>query len=101
MEDKASGIQLIQELKHEEGLYSITEYQPPPGTDKVVRLYNQTALFEAGRVLLRKNAPWLPDYLNELAAFPGSKHDDQVDSTTQALEYGTRVMCKRSIYDNL
>ena len=31
-------------------------------------------------------APWLPDYVNELTSFPGSRYDDQVDSA-QALQY--------------
>ena len=32
-------------------------------------------------------APWLDGYITELIGFPGVKHDDQVDSTTQALDY--------------
>ena len=43
--------------------------------------------FENGRVLLPANAPWLDEYLLELVGFPGTKHDDQVDSTTQALDH--------------
>ena len=31
-------------------------------------------------------APWLADYEQELLSFPLSKHDDQVDSTAQALK---------------
>jgi phage terminase large subunit-like protein len=33
------------------------------------------------------NAPWLGEYVVELVGFPGTKHNDQVDSTTQALHY--------------
>lgn len=99
IEDKASGTQLIQELKSEYFEYRIKAYEPPKAMDKVMRLYSVTSLFEAGRVFLPKSAPWLADYLLELLSFPGSKHDDQVDSTTQALEY---LKSKRpSIYDNL
>jgi phage terminase large subunit-like protein len=29
----------------------------------------------------------LDEYIKELTGFPGAKFDDQVDSTTQALEY--------------
>lgn len=50
-------------------------------------LYAVTNIFQAGRVLLPRQAPWLKDYRAELLGFPGSKHDDQVDSTTQALDY--------------
>ena len=86
IEDKASGTQLIQELKSS-GLYRVTSYDPPPGTDKILRLHAQSAAFEAGRVLLPNKALWLADYERELTSFPGSKFDDQVDSTTQALDY--------------
>jgi predicted phage terminase large subunit-like protein len=100
VEDKASGTQLIQDFKAE-GSCRVKPYLPPSGTDKIVRLYAQTATFESGHVFLPKSAPWLADYLNELAAFPGSKFDDQVDSTTQALEYMTSILRKRTMYDVL
>jgi predicted phage terminase large subunit-like protein len=64
-----------------------------------MRLHDQTTAFEDERVLFPKEAPWLADYLKELAAFPGGKHDDQVDSTSQALEYLTNR--KVSILDLL
>ena len=100
VEDRASGTQLIQELKAE-GMYFAKPYLPPSGSDKVMRLHAQTALFESGNVLFPKSASWLPEYLRELAAFPGGKFDDQVDSTTQALEYFTSVLRKLTIYDVL
>ena len=68
-------------------LFGVTPYSAPSGTDKIMRLYAQTAMFENGRVLMPRRASWLVDYLNELTGFPGSKHDDQVDSTTQALHH--------------
>jgi predicted phage terminase large subunit-like protein len=86
IEDKASGTQLIQDLKSE-GLLGVTAYEPPAGTDKQMRLYAQTAVFENGHVFLPEQAPWLPEYIYELTGFPGTKYDDQVDSTTQALDH--------------
>ncbi len=86
IEDKASGTQLIQDLK-EDGLFGTTAYEPPPGADKVMRLHAQTAMFENGIVRLPKSAPWLHDYVQELTSFPGSKYDDQVNSTTQVLDH--------------
>jgi len=86
IEDKASGTQLIQTLQ-EERLWGVTAYKAPPGADKIMRLHAQTSLFENGLVYLPTQAPWLPDYLTELLSFPGSRKDDQVDSTTQALDY--------------
>ena len=86
IEDKASGTQLIQDLKAD-GVHAVRAYQPPTGTDKIMRLHAQTAAFENGRVLLPSRAPWLADYVTELISFPGSRYDDQVDSTTQALDH--------------
>jgi predicted phage terminase large subunit-like protein len=65
IEDKASGTQLIQDLQNE-GVIGVTEYKPPPGTDKIMRLHAQTAMFENGYVLLPSEAPWLNDYVKEL-----------------------------------
>jgi len=86
IEDKASGTQLIQDLKSE-GIYGIEPYDSPPGSDKLLRLYAQSAEFESGRVRLPRSAPWLDEYRRELTTFPGTKYDDQVDSTTQALDH--------------
>lgn len=86
IEDKASGTQLIQDLKHD-GVLGIKPYEPPSGTDKTMRLHLQTTAFENGLVHLPKQAAWLSDYVAELTTFPGTKFDDQVDSTTQALAH--------------
>jgi predicted phage terminase large subunit-like protein len=85
IEDKASGTQLLQELKRE-GIYNVKAYNPA-GNDKVMRLHAQTAFIENGQLFLPTQAHWLNDYVQELTSFPGSKYDDQVDSTTQALEW--------------
>ena len=86
IEDKASGTQLIQDLK-DDGVFSVQGYDPPPGTDKTLRLHAQTAQIENGRLVLPRSAPWLAEYVRELTSFPGGKFDDQVDSTTQALDH--------------
>ena len=86
IEDKASGSSLIQDLKRE-GLTKVEAYQPPAGQDKIMRLNTLTHIFESGKVFLPKQAPWLADYRLELLGCPGAKHDDQVDSTTQALDF--------------
>jgi predicted phage terminase large subunit-like protein len=85
IEDTASGIQLIQDLRAE-GMHAVTPCTPDGG-DKFMRLWAQTATMEGGFVHLPKEAPWLAEYLHELTTFPGAKHDDQVDSTTQALAW--------------
>ena len=50
-----------------------------------------SAVFEAGQVYLRTQAPWLPDLEAELFAFPGSRHDDQIDSISQALNHPSAI----------
>src|SRR5690242_13656297 len=84
IEDKASGTQLIQELIAD-GCHSVTRYKPE--CDKIMRLHAQTGLIESGFVYIPETAPWLAEYLHELTVFPKGKHDDQVDSTAQFLEW--------------
>ena len=47
----------------------------------------QQGRFEAGRVLLPNEAPWLADFENELLVFPGGRYDDQVDALLLFLEW--------------
>ena len=84
IEDRASGTQLIQDLIGE-GLSHVARYSPDG--DKVMRLHAQSAAIENGFVFVPEDAPWLADYLAELLAFPAGRHDDQVDSTAQALAW--------------
>jgi predicted phage terminase large subunit-like protein len=87
VEDRASGTQLIQELRREH--FSIVQAAPAIDGDKVMRLRAQTAKIEGGFVLFPKEESWLDDYLTELLAFPNAKYDDQVDSTVFALAWST------------
>jgi len=87
IEDRASGTQLIQELIAA-GCSRATRFAPEG--DKIMRLHAQTATIENGFVWLPERAPWLADYLAELTTFPAGRHDDQVDSTAQALAWMKR-----------
>lgn len=82
IEDKTSGTQLIQDLRRD-GLSNIKGVIP--NGDKVMRMNAQTAQFEGGFVVLPTKAHWLDTFVTELTSFPKGKHDDQVDSTSQAL----------------
>ena len=84
IEDKASGTQLIQELR-EAGVSTVTCYKLEG--DKIMRLNAQTGATEGGFVHLPREAHWLADYLHELMTFPRGRYDDQVDSTAQALAW--------------
>jgi predicted phage terminase large subunit-like protein len=81
VEDAGAGTALVQELR---GAVSGIIAVKPEG-DKVSRMAVASAKFEAGQVLLPEGAPWLFDLEAELFTFPGSRHDDQCDSISQAL----------------
>jgi predicted phage terminase large subunit-like protein len=83
IEDKGSGSSLIQSLKNER-IY-VSPYKLKVEGDKVMRLTAQAAQFHAGSVHVREDAPWVGDLVAELLGFPGVRHDDQVDSVSQAL----------------
>jgi predicted phage terminase large subunit-like protein len=81
VEDTGAGISLVQELRWRvSGIIAVR-----PERDKVSRMAVVSAKFEAGQVFLPERAPWLGDFESELFAFPGSRHDDQCDSVSQAL----------------
>jgi predicted phage terminase large subunit-like protein len=82
IEETELGRALAQDLHRTGDLRALTLR---PERDKVARLLAQAARFEAGQVHLPEDAPWLAAYLNELLGFPNAAHDDQVDSTSQAL----------------
>jgi predicted phage terminase large subunit-like protein len=84
IEDKASGQQLLQDLRRETKLPLIAI---TPIADKITRASGVSAMVEAGKVSLPKHAAWLTDYESEMLIFPNATHDDQVDSTTQFLAW--------------
>jgi predicted phage terminase large subunit-like protein len=82
VEDTGAGTSLVQELRGRvSGIIAVK-----PEGDKVSRMAVASAKFEAGQVFLPERAPWLPDLEAELFVFPVSRHDDQCDSISQALE---------------
>ena len=56
-----------------------------PRQSKHERMAMQSPKIERGDVRLPRNAPWREAFLAEVVAFPHAKHDDQVDSMSQAL----------------
>ena len=96
IEDKASGTQLIQELIAD-GCHGVTRYQPT--TDKIMRMHAQTAMIANEFVQIPQSAPWLAEYLHEMTVFPNGKHDDQVDSTAQFLEWFQKPFPGQNIFE--
>lgn len=102
IEDKGSGISLRQMLERE----GLEAYAYNPGrADKLTRLHIVSPIFARRMIWLPESAKhpgqprnWIDPLLHQLCAFtgPGSvKHDDYVDSTTQAL----RLMMDKRLLD--
>jgi predicted phage terminase large subunit-like protein len=83
IEDKADGRAAIPVLKQKfPGILPVN-----PKGSKEERLSTVTTYWQCGNVLLPKGAPWLSLYIDEITRFPSTTNDDQVDATTQALEW--------------
>lgn len=81
IEDTGVGTALVQELRNV-GLPAIAV---KADQNKLVRMSIQSAKFQSRLVHFPRNAAWLDALESELFAFPGGRHDDQVDSISQAL----------------
>ena len=57
-------------------------------------------MIENGFVYLPETAPWLAEYLHEMTTFPKGKHDDQVDSTAQFLDWFKMPMPCRGVFEH-
>jgi predicted phage terminase large subunit-like protein len=86
IEDKGTGIGLIQDLRAEAVGYPVIPYDPGQ-MDKESRMRIQSAKIEAGLVYLPPAAPWLEEFQNEVRRFPNGAHDDQIDALSQLLDY--------------
>jgi predicted phage terminase large subunit-like protein len=83
VEDKANGPAVIAMLQHE--IAGLIPVEPQGG--KQARAAAVSPQIEAGNVYLPHPslAPWVEGFIEECATFPNGKHDDQVDTATQAL----------------
>ena len=85
VEDRASGISLIQVLRQES---SVPVFPVQVTKDKLTRASTITTVFEQMRVHLLR-ASWNDVYINQLCQFNGlfDSDDDLVDATSQALNF--------------
>lgn len=83
VEDKANGSAIIATLRKE--MPGVVGVNPRGG--KEARVNAVSGVVEAGNVYVPAGKYWVDDYLDQWAAFPAGKHDDMVDSSTQALSY--------------
>ena len=104
IEDKASGIGLIQAInrmigtdtfvnKRGEkidltGLPNITPIPRGAGQNKVPRALSSAPFAERGKIVVPESAPWIEDWLDEVCAFSGNMthaYDDQCDPLFDAV----------------
>jgi predicted phage terminase large subunit-like protein len=97
IEDAGVGTALVQELRGSQ--FSVIPIKPEH--DKMTRMSIQSGKFESGRVYFPERASWLPELEAELLAFPGSRHDDQVDSISQALAHKIGYLWSERSLDGL
>ena len=91
IEDKASGISLIQDLQRAH--LPVRAYNPGRA-DKVQRLSIVANIIANKRVWIPESThrkgfvrDWAEGFVSQICSFPASTHDDYVDSCTQALRY--------------
>lgn len=89
IEDKSAGISLLQDLQRA-GL-PVRSYNPG-NADKMTRLNIVSPIIAKGRVYIPESGvnpgcarDWAETVVAQLCSFPEVRHDDLVDSTTQAL----------------
>lgn len=92
IEERAAGKHVMDTLAHE--IHGIEGFNPG-GQSKEERLSATLPLWEQGRVILphpqlasnlQEDYSWVRStYEPEILTFPGARHDDQVDATSQAL----------------
>ncbi len=82
IEDKANGSAIISVLQKEMFCVPVT-----PRGGKTARVHAVSPAIESGHVFLPAGADWCAALVDQFCAFPHGRHDDMVDSATQALGY--------------
>jgi predicted phage terminase large subunit-like protein len=96
IEQAGPGLHLIQDFKANPVSGVPMPIGIKPEGDKLVRMEAQCARFEADQVHLPKEAPWLSTFLHEILAFPNARHDDQIDSVSQLLNWAEADYSRRA-----
>lgn len=101
IEAKASGLSVAQEIRRlipnrTFGVETIN----PGAQDKVARAWAVQHMFAEGMVYA-PDKKWADEVITQCASFPKGKHDDLVDSTTQALRHLRDTGIARSTVDRI
>lgn len=92
IEDKASGISLIQEMQRETRIpiKAITADK-----EKLEYINAVTPLIESGKVYLLENKDWLKDFMEECEEYPNVEFDDQIDIMAKFLNEAKSKISER------
>jgi predicted phage terminase large subunit-like protein len=91
VESKASGLSVAQELRRLHGHEDWgVQLNNPGNLDKLSRLYSVQHLFSEGMIYAPSGAdgtelPWVEMVIAQVGTYPKGKHDDIVDTVSQAL----------------
>jgi len=88
IEDKASGISLIQELKRET---RIPVKEIIANQDKIEYVNSITPLLKSGKVFIKESEEWTEPFLRECEDFPYGEFDDQVDVLSKFLNEAKNI----------
>lgn len=83
VEDRANGPAVMDTLRpHVPGIVAVS-----PDGSKEARMHAAAPFVEGGGFVLPHpaNAPWVEEYMDELATFPLGAHDDDADATSQLI----------------
>lgn len=81
IEEKASGLSLIPELRKRQ--LPIIPFLPE--RDKTFRLQATTPYFQAGRIWIPEDRGWAEEVVSEVISFPKAPNDDLCDTVSQAI----------------
>jgi predicted phage terminase large subunit-like protein len=84
IEDRGVGSALIQDISK---LRNIKIVSINPKENKINRFMRIIGTLESGSLLIDKDAKWKDDLLQEINSFPIGKHDDQVDTISQFINW--------------
>ncbi len=84
VETALHGSALVQEIRRDASVRGHLLRGVSVQQDKVTRALAWSPLAEEGKVILVRGG-WIGDFLDEVSAFPGSDHDDQIDAVSIAV----------------
>lgn len=92
VEDKSSGIGLIQQAANEGRPFRVLKAD----VDKVTRAQSLAIAYQNRMVYHLAGAPWVDHFERELLSFPNGKHDDQVDCASYAAQLMAEIGVDRA-----